>query len=166
MSFAPTKRKKHRQRGPKEMILQITSLVDVFTILLIFLLKTYSTGFIMQIVESIKLPVSTAREELNPSVTVALNRKSLFVDGEVLVTDLAPYEQADDLLVPPLYSALKTQADRLKKVAAQNPNVVFTGEIIIQSDKDVPFRLLKKVIYTAGQAEYVNQSMAVVRKGD
>lgn len=166
MPFAPTKRKKHRASRSKEMILQITSLVDVFTILLIFLLKTYSTGFIMQIVESIQLPVSSAREELSPSVTVALNRKSLFVDGEVLVTDLGPFEQADDLLVPPLYNALKLQADRLKRVAAVNPNVVFTGEIIIQSDKEVPFRLLKKIIYTAGQAEYVNQSMAVVRKGE
>jgi biopolymer transport protein ExbD len=166
MPFAPTKRKKHRRTRPKEMILQITSLVDVFTILLIFLLKTYSTGFIMQIVESIKLPVSSAREELSPAVTVALNRQRLFVDGELLVADLSPYEKADDLLVQPLYTALKMQADRLKRVAAANPNVVFTGEVIIQSDRQVPFRLLKKVIYTAGQAEYVNQSMAVVRRGD
>lgn len=166
MPFAPSKRKKHRRRPPKEMILQITSLVDVFTILLIFLLKTYSTGFIMQIVESIRLPVSTAREELSPSVIVALNRQRIFVDGELVVPDLAPYEKADDLLVQPLYGALRAQADRLKAVAAANPNVVFTGEVIIQSDKEVPFRLLKKVIYTAGQAEYVNQSLAVVQRGD
>ncbi|MBI5017634.1 MAG: biopolymer transporter ExbD [Deltaproteobacteria bacterium] len=166
MPFAPTKRKKHRRERSKEMVLQITSLVDVFTILLIFLLKTYSTGFIMQIVESIKLPVSSARAELSPAVTVALNRQRLFVDGELLVPDLAPYEKADDLLVQPLFAALKTQADRLKRVSAANPNVVFTGEVIIQSDRQVPFRLLKKIIYTAGQAEYVNQSMAVVQRSE
>ena len=40
----------------------------------------------------------------------------------------------------------------------------FTGEITLQGDRKVPFRLLKKVIYTAGQAEYVNQSLAVMQE--
>jgi len=166
VAFSPSKRAKHRHRRPKEMLLQITSLVDVFTILLIFLLKTYSTGFIMNIVEAIRLPVSTAREELNPTVVVAFNNRAMYVDGDVLVEDLAPYRDSDELLVAPLYDALKARADRLKGVAAVNPSVVFTGEVIIQSDREVPFRFLKKVIYTAGQAEYVNQSLAVIRKGD
>ena len=166
MAFSPTKRKRHRGKRPKEMLLQITSLVDVFTILLIFLLKTYSTGFIMQIAEAIQLPLSTASETLNPAVVVAFNNRTLYVDGEVLVDDLALFRQSEDLLVEPLYQALRVKADRLKKVAAGNPSVVFTGEIILQADKAVPFRFLKKVIYTAGQAEYVNQSLAVMQKGD
>lgn len=165
MPFAPSKRKKHRRRRPRETILQITSLIDVFTILLVFLLKSYATeGHIMRIAEAIQLPLSTARQELNPAVTVAFNDRALYLDGELLVEDVEPYARSQELIVPPLYRALEARAARLKKIAGKNPSVVFTGEIVLQSDRAVPFRLLKKVIYTAGQAEYVNQSLAVVQE--
>lgn len=165
MAFAPSKRTKHRRRGVKEMSLQITSLIDVFTILLVFLLKSYATeGHVMQLAESIRLPASTAREKVNPAVAVAFNGRALYVDGDLVIADVEPYTESSDPLVEPLYEELKGRADRLKKVAASNPAVVFTGEITLQSDKEVPFRLLKKVIYTAGQAEYVNQSLAVIQE--
>ena len=45
-----------------------------------------------------------------------------------------------------------------------NPAVVFTGEIVLQGDREIPFRLLKKIIYTAGQAEFLNQSLAVFQE--
>lgn len=164
MPFAPSKRRK-RRRGPREMSLQITSMVDVFTILLVFLLKSYATdGHVMQLASSIRLPASTALEEVQPAAAVAFNGRALFLDGELLVADITPYLAAEDPLIEPLHRALTALAARAKEIAAVNPAVIFTGEIVLQGDREIPFRLLKKVIYTAGQAEYVNQTLAVLRE--
>jgi biopolymer transport protein ExbD len=139
-------------------------MMDIFTILLTFLLKSFSAeGQIMQIAEAIHLPTSTAQEAVHPAVTVAFNGDALYLDGELLIDNVRPYTDSDDLVIAPLYAALSEKADELKAVAAENKAVDFTGEITLQGDRQVPFRLLKKVIYTAGQAEYVNQSLAVMQ---
>ncbi len=165
MPFSPTKRKKHFRRRPKEMSLQITSMIDVFTILLVFLLKSYSSeGHLVQIAEAIQLPVSSAREAIHPAVVVAFNGEALFVDGQLLVDDIEPTVAAEELLIEPLYQVLRERAARTQEIARVNPAVVFTGEIVLQGDRKIPFRLLKKIIYTAGQAEYVNQSLAVFQE--
>lgn len=165
MPFSPSKRKKHRRRQPREMTLQITSMVDVFTILLVFLLKSYSTeGHLVHIAEAIRLPSSTAQEAIQPAAAVAFNGQSLFLDGQLLIPDVGPYVASPEPLIEPLYQALTALAARSKEVAAVNPAVVFTGEVVLQGDREIPFRLLKKVIYTAGQAEYVNQTLAVFRE--
>jgi len=147
------------------MTLQITSMIDVFTILLVFLLKSYSTeGHLVHIAEAIRLPTSTATQSVQSAVSVAFNRQALYVDDEILVDDVAPYLASDELMIEPLYLALRDRAARTREIAARNPSVVFTGEIVLQGDREIPFRLLKKIIYTAGQAEYVNQSMAVFQE--
>jgi len=66
--------------------------------------------------------------------------------------------------VGPLYDALHDRAERTREISAAHPAVVFTGEIVLQGDREIPFRLLKKVIFTAGQAEYVNQSLAIFQE--
>lgn len=165
MPFSPTKRKKNLRPRPREMSLQITSMIDVFTILLVFLLKSYSSeGHLVHIAEAIRLPVSTAQETIQPAVNIAFNEQSLYVDGDLLVADIAPYVASDELLIGPLYYALTERATRSKTIADVNPAVVFTGEVVLQGDREIPFRLLKKIIYTAGQAEYVNQSLAVFQE--
>lgn len=165
MPFSPTKRKKHPRREPREMSLQLTSMIDVFTILLVFLLKSYATeGQLVHMAESVRLPVSSAQEAIHPAVVVAFNGRTLYVDGAPVVEDLGPYDASPDLLIGPLYDALHDRAERTREIAAANPGVVFTGEVVLQGDREIPFRLLKKVIYTAGQAEYVNQSLAVVQE--
>lgn len=148
------------------MTLQLTSMIDVFTILLVFLLKSYSTeGHLVTLAEAIRLPVSSAEQALHPAVRVAFNDRSLFVDESLVVEDVTPYlAEPGNLLIEPLYEALTARAERAKEIAAVNPSFVFTGEVILQGDRTIPFRLLKKVIYTAGQAEYVNQSLAVLQK--
>ena len=63
MAFAPSKAKKHRRRRNPSMVLQITSMMDIFTILLVFLLKSYSAeGQLVRIAEAIKVPTSTSIE--------------------------------------------------------------------------------------------------------
>ncbi|TAL18324.1 hypothetical protein EPN96_02135 [bacterium] len=165
MAFSPTKKKKFSPSSPAEVSIQITSLMDIFTTLLVFLMLNYAgEGAIVSIAESIKLPASQSQEQLHPAVAVAFNGKSLYVDGNVLIEDVTPYINSDEMMIEPLYAVLNTQAENLKKIAEVNKNIDFTGEILLQGDRQVPFRLLKKIIYTAGQAEYVNQSLVVFKE--
>jgi biopolymer transport protein ExbD len=146
------------------MTLNVTSMIDIFTIILVFLLKSYSAeGHLIQIAESISLPVSEAQEEIHPAVSVGFNGDALYVDGKLLIDDIVPYIESDEMLIEPLYVVLSESASRLQAVAEINEAVDFTGEIILQGDRKVPFRLLKKIIYTAGEAQYVNQSLAVFK---
>lgn len=143
----------------------VTSMIDIFTILLVFLLKSYSAeGHLVQLAESIKLPSSTAQQQVEMAVAVGFNDDKLYVDGGLLIENIQPYVASDELLIEPLYAVLMDKASHLKAVAAENPEIDFTGEIVLQGDREVPFRLLKKVIFTAGQAEYVNQSLAVFQE--
>ena len=45
-----------------------------------------------------------------------------------------------------------------------NPDVKFTGRMVLEGDREIPFRLLKKILYTSGQAGFINQSLAVFTK--
>ena len=72
MPFAPSKARRHARRSPREMSLQITSMIDIFTILLVFLLKSYSAeGHLISVAESISLPVSTAQQQIHRRITRA-----------------------------------------------------------------------------------------------
>lgn len=165
MAHSPTKKKKHGLSAPAEAAIQMTSLMDIFTTLLVFLMLNYAgEGAIVAVAESIKLPASKSQEQLHPAVAVAFNGKSLYVDGGVLIEDVTPYINSDDMMIEPLYAVLSAQAENLKKISETNKNIDFTGEILLQGDRQVPFRLLKKIIYTAGQAEYVNQSLVVFKE--
>lgn len=166
MPVSPSSAKKHFRRRPKEMSLQITSMIDIFTILLVFLLKSFSTeGHLVNIAKEIKLPASSAVESVHPGISVAFSGESLYFESELIVGDVKSVIASDEMLIEPLYAALKQNADKIKAVAEKNPSMVFTGEIVLQGDREIPFRLLKKIIYTAGQAEYVNQTLAVFQKG-
>ncbi len=165
MASSPTKKKKFSPSSPQEVSIQITSLMDIFTTLLVFLMLNYAAeGAVVSIAESIKVPASKSQEEVHPAVAIAFNGKSLYVDGNVLIEDIAPYLNSDEMMIEPLYNVLNAQAESLKKIAEANKNVDFTGEILLQGDRQVPFRLLKKIIFTAGQAEYVNQSLVVFKE--
>jgi len=140
-------------------------MIDIFTILLVFLLKSFSTeGHLVNIAKEIKLPASVAHEAVHPGISVAFSEDALYFEKELIVDNVKAVIASDEMLIEPLYAALKEHADNIKKIAAKNPSMVFTGEITLQGDREIPFRLLKKIIYTAGQAEFVNQTLAVYKQ--
>ncbi len=153
-------RAKRKAALSAESGLSITSLMDMMTIILVFLLKSYSVEDI-QVKPSadLKLPLSTAKKDPEVAVNVVISKRTISVDG-VKVIDVDPGELtvADEYkrgtMISPLYDTLQEKADDAKALAARNPNQPFKGRLLLQCDKDIPFSLLREVMYTAGQAQF------------
>lgn len=138
----------------------------MFTILLIFLLISYSTGGqLMYMVQNILMPESISRQQLEPSVEVAVAKDRIYVDGEVVMEDVEGWYTGDKLLMPALYASLKAKATQYKRMEEEVPLFRFAGKVTIQADREIPFRFLKKVLYTADRADFPNISLAVFQGG-
>ena len=165
MAHAPTKRRTARARKPSLLVLNITSMLDMFTILIIFLLKSYSAeGIILTIPADLHLPNSTTQSAPEPGLVVELSKNTLVVDGKILEVNLEEIKNSEQLMIDALYEYLMVKARQYEEISDINPNAGFTGRLVFEGDREIPFRLLKKILYTCGQAGFINQSLAVFQK--
>jgi len=143
----------------------LTPLVDMFTILLIFLLMSYSTGGqLMYMAQNVLMPESLSREQLEPAVEVAVATDRIYVDGEMIIDDLTEWYTEKKLIMPVLYENLKLKALRFKRMEEEVPLFHFAGKITVQADRAIPFHVLKKVLYTADRADFPQISLAVFQR--
>ena len=143
----------------------LTPLVDMFVILLIFLLLSYSTGgHLMYMARNVLMPESVSREQLEPAVEIAVATDRIYVDGEVIMDDLSDWYTEKGLLMPVLYENLKLKALKFKKMEEEVPLFHFAGKVTIQADRALPFHVLKKVLYTADRADFPRISLAVYQR--
>ncbi len=153
-----------RRRKKGIFTLRLTSMIDMFTILLVFLLKNYSTeNQVPMVANDLKLPASTAQKAPETASVVGLTREWVLLDGKKMarVNDVI---KSNDLLIKNLYLELKAKRLISERLATYDSKMKFRGEITIQGDKDLPFELLKKVMYTCGQVGYNNMQLAVIKK--
>ena len=136
-------------------------MMDMFTIILLFLLASYSAeGDMLAVGPDLKLPVSTATEASKINLLIQITSDDIIVDG-VSVAENKDALKGEDLLIKPLFEALNKNTMKMGFIAKDNPSLRFTGELVIQGDKKIPFLLLEKIMYTCGQAGYNNISLAV-----
>ncbi|GAB4368557.1 MAG: hypothetical protein Kow0042_09780 [Calditrichia bacterium] len=150
MAFIPSRRKKHLYLGRED--LNLTSMMDMMTIILLFLLKTYSTtGQILTPSEDLKLPYSLSAEPPKKELNVSVTRHNVLIgtDPVINLNEISPEEN----LIAPLFARLRDYAEEAKRdeVRFGKP---FSHEVIIQADENTPFQILVKVLYTCGQSEY------------
>ncbi|MEE2829545.1 MAG: biopolymer transporter ExbD [Myxococcota bacterium] len=148
--------------------LNITSLMDIMTIILVFLLKSYSTEDI-QIAPSdnLLLPVSSSKRPPELAVNAVVSKVAITVEG-VEVVKVTGNEVQDQYkrgtLISPLFDILKAEADEAK-ANAEKTNGKFTGRLLLQVDRDIPFSLVREVMYTAGQAQFAEFKFVVYSGG-
>ena len=157
-----------------EAELKMTSLMDIFVNVLIYLLMNYSTSPVdVQQTEDRKLPKSTTKIAVKDAITIGVTKKMILVnkkrvcevqDGSVDAS-YKKDKKADSYVIMPLFKALKDAANKAKKLSRRNSSIKFKGEVMIVADRNMPFRLLAEVMYTAGQAEYGKYRFAVIRSG-
>lgn len=149
--------------------LQITSMIDMFTIILIFLLKSYTSSAVTaQPSQAINMPASTSAEAPVEALKLLVSSEGIWLDDKVILKfdhgalPAAALDQKDAKFIRPLYDALKAQADKTKGIAKQNDSVSFEGKIIFQGDQNLNYQVLKKVMYTSTFAGYTDFKFAVV----
>jgi biopolymer transport protein ExbD len=164
------KKRKEREAAGEIHELNITAMMDMMTIILVFLLKSYAASSIMLTQsEDIKPPISSTRAVPKDTVAVTITPKDIMVGDRVVVTlenGQVPASQLDGRLVKPLDLALRHEVEKLKLIAARNPAAPFSRELSVIGDRKIPYDLLLTVLYTAGQAELENYRFVVLQKGE
>ncbi|MEE2835615.1 MAG: biopolymer transporter ExbD [Myxococcota bacterium] len=146
----------------------ITSLLDALFIILVFLLKSYSTNPV-SVTQSASLKLAASAAQLSPkdALPVIIDKKGITVDGvETMKFDdkgEVPSDQVAGHIIAPLSQALRDQAEKQRKLAQVNTDVSFKGELILICDKDLPYKVLRDILMTAGDAEYGNFRFAVIK---
>ncbi len=156
--------RRRRQAAPKKnplFTLNITSMTDMFTILLVFLLQTYSTSDVqIDLDAQVRLPSSNSELNPTPGIKVILTKDELKIDRTVISKlqnhdfSSADLETHDNEFIKPLFQELqKVNAGKDEK----DPKKV--TQILLQADKDLPYNLVRKVFYTASMAGFPQMKM-------
>ncbi len=160
-------RQARQARGSShEVKLNITSMMDMFTIILVFLLKSFSTqGQLVTPATGLVLPTSTVERATDEALSVKISRRRVAVEDRIVIGEDRYKEllAQDDFLVQELYDVLHKFAEEARK-AAEMFGKEFSGEITIQGDVEVPYKVLTRVMYTCGQAGYPIMNLIVYKK--
>jgi len=159
------------RRTPSSFKIQITSMVDMFVILLVFLLKTYSTSPVnITPKEGLRLPESSSLTDPVDVVKMVVSRDGIYVeDKKVLDLDkgklLANAADANDpTFLRPLFEELDKRAKLAKDISKVNDSFEFDGKVLMQADRDLEYEVLQKVMYTSMMAGYADVKLAVAAK--
>jgi biopolymer transport protein ExbD len=158
------KRKVKRQ---KEEGLIITSLIDVFVIVLVFLMRTVdSEGNLMTSADNLVLPMSQrSKSPTEVSLAIIGDQKNITVDDKVLAnTD--DVRKQDSLIVKPILDVLSKKRDEERKAEILGIIKEATGKVVVQFDKNTPYDIVTKVMATCGYAGYNNIKFAVTKKNE
>lgn len=159
------------KRVPSTFKIQITSMVDMFVILLVFLLKSYSTSPVnIDMSKELKLPTSTATTDPVEVVKMVVSQNGIFIDEKKIVEfaegklDKKDIDPSDPNFIAALFKELDDQAKKTKDIAKLNETVSFDGRILVQADRQLPYAMLQKVMYTSMLAGYADVKLAVAAK--
>lgn len=143
--------------------LNVTPLVDMFVILVLFLIANFSaTGEVMSMSKDVQLPEASNTEEILMAPVVMVSREQVIVSGTVIgrVDDLT---REDYLNIPPLEEKLREMKKQFEDLHnAANDTGAFKGDVNIQADKAVQFRIIKRVMFSCASAGYGNIAFATM----
>jgi biopolymer transport protein ExbD len=128
---------------------QLTSLIDIMTVLLIFLIQNFSAqGDFIKVQPDISLPHSEATTSPLPAYTVQITETEVRVGG-VFVVENSAFANSSDLLIPELLESLQREENEKR--------------IIIEADKNLPFSIIKRVSFTCSAAGFEDFEILVDR---
>ncbi len=152
---------KHHKRNKGAGTLNLVSLMDIFTILVFFLLVNSSDVETLPNAKDLQLPESIAEKKARETVVILIGEVDLIVQG-TRVAKIADIMATRGNDIPELREALLSQNDRVLRREANDD--IAAREVTIMGDKDIPYRLLKKVMATCAASDYGQISLAVLQK--
>ena len=161
MSRRAKRMERHHKRGGRMPGINLVSMMDIFTILVFFLLVNSSDGEVLPALKSVRLPESVAETSPRETVVITVSESGVSVQGRV-VTDVAQLLRESTEISTGLKAALESQN---RHSAADAPLVPVNGrEVTIMGDKTIPYRVLKKIMATCTRAGYSRISLAVMQR--
>jgi len=152
----------HHARNKRSAALNMVSLMDIFTILVFFLLVSSSSVQDLPNAKQIQLPESTSQQLPKETVVITVNQAGIVVQGRK-VAEVKDVAKESDQPIAALKAELESLASRKLTQTGPDGKPVMR-EVTILGDKSIPFKLLKRIMLTCTQASYGNISLAVLHK--
>ena len=162
MSRRAKRMERHHARSKRSATLNMVSLMDIFTILVFFLLVSSSTVQDLPNAKNIKLPESIADKLPKETIVIMVSDEDIVVQGR----KVAEVKSVNKANLPEIFS-LKDELERQssKQIVKKGPDgKPLPHEVTIMAHRTIPYELLKKIMYTCTRANYTNISLAVLRK--
>lgn len=157
-----SRRLKRMGRNRKKVTgLNLTSLMDVFTILVFFLLANSSSSEVLTTPKQIVLPDSVVEAKPRETVVIMVSPEAVLVQGEA-VTGTTDLLESGRETIP----AIAERLERLERnvIGISTKAAVESKEVTILADKTIPFSVLKKIMSTCTDSGYGKISLAVIQK--
>ncbi len=151
---------RHHKRHKRNVALNLVSLMDIFTILVFFLLVNSSEVQTLPNAKDLELPESIAEQRPRETVVIMVTDRDVLVQGRA-VARIADISSSNELIIPALKAELQRQSERLLRQSAQDDPL--EREVTIMGDKEIPYSLLRRVMATATDADYGRLSLAVAQ---
>lgn len=141
--------------------MNLTSLMDVFTILVFFLLVNSASTEVLETPKQITLPASVVEDKPRETVVIFISPDEVTVQGKAVIAtgDILTMRERN---VEPIGARLAEV--RRSFIGIHTKNVIESHEVTILADKSVPFRVVKKVMSTCTAEGYGRISLAVLQK--
>ncbi len=151
--------------------IDITSLLDILTIMLVFLLQSYnSSGVVINVPKEIELPKSSSETLNNFGVNIQVSKTQIFVDDTEVVNTDVPDDQLFDeggRRIVPLYNELVKIKETIKQSEKLSPQAKkFSGIANLVVDKSLKYNYLKRVMYTCAAAGFKEFKFVVLTQGN
>lgn len=159
-SYKAVRMERHHKRGNGSG-LNLVSLMDIFTILVFFLLVNSSSVQQLPNSKSVKLPDSSAQQMPEETVILLVNKDQILVQGR-LIAKVSDVINVEGNTIKPLLDEMLIQSQSSFKEDAEEEGL----DVTIMGDKQIPYKLLRKILATLSEANYTNISMAVMKKSD
>jgi biopolymer transport protein ExbD len=157
-----TRRLKRMARAKRHTTgLNLTSLMDVFTILVFFLLVNQSAVEVIEPPKQIKLPDSVVEAKPRQTVTIMVSADAILLQGEPVASVAEVLGTKNEHI-----EALSEKLAQLREniIGLNTATVAKSNEITILSDKTIPFKVLKRLMTTCTNTGYTRISLAVIQK--
>ena len=133
--------------------------IDFLITLVVFLLMSFSaSGELLAQQPSIKLPNASNTTQLEVAPVIAIDAQVVTLDGRRMVDTQTLLAESEVKPIEPLIRDLETLKRNWSVLHPRDP---FPGQLIVQADEGIDFRVVKKVMFSAGQAGYANLNFAV-----
>jgi len=157
-----SRRMKRMSRSKKRVAgLSLVSLMDVFTILVFFLLTNSSSNEVLSNPKEITLPDSVVESKPRETIVIFISPEVVLLQGEAIMKTSDLLLSKGDVIVI-LRDKLLEQKDKV--IGATTKAVVESKEVTLLADKKIPFKYLKKIMSTCTSAGYGKISLAVIQK--
>ncbi len=147
--------------GDKKVTLNLTSMIDMFTILLVFLLKSYSAdGQMVTVSDQLVLPKAEIEQKVELKLEIQVNNSVIIVDGDPVVT-VTPELLSSGNSIPVLVTRLRDHLEYSRQ--SRGTLTEDDMKVNIQGDVGMPAILLQRVMASCSEAGYSGQNLAVIK---